>query len=201
MRREDLKQKDIAFALRKHVSWVNKFLLGKRPVHIADLDALADLFGLTAYQLFVPGISERTERRSGKDRRTGKERRKGFPRAMMETRAEVEIVHPRSQALTPDEVALLKNYRRSTSQVKQLTLLAAGAPPTTKRKRMSRKGTADDRPPQTSSDFRYSVDGTDGAERDGGGLSDETTSGDRNGASDAARRSTPAPSGSKPELC
>lgn len=128
MDREGLKQKDVAFAVRKHVSWVNKFLLGTRPIHLNDLDSLADLFGLTTYQLFVPGVSPRTERRSGRDRRSGQERRKGFPRALQEVAEEVDLARPRTKPLTEEEIALLKHYRRSTPQVRELTLLAAGAP-------------------------------------------------------------------------
>lgn len=61
-------------------AWLSKILSGDRGIKLADLDKIADFFGLTVAQLFQHGISALTERRkgerrSGKDRRTGKDRR------------------------------------------------------------------------------------------------------------------------------
>src|SRR5260221_9281190 len=77
-------QKALAFALRRHPTWINKFLKGTRPIHIHDLDGLADFFGISAYQLLQPGISALTERRLVRDRRTGRERRIGHNQRMMQ---------------------------------------------------------------------------------------------------------------------
>lgn len=62
----------------KHRSSMTKFLKNNRAgFEMWRLDKLADFFGLPVYQLFQPGISRLTERRSGFDRRTGQERRVG----------------------------------------------------------------------------------------------------------------------------
>ena len=68
-------QTDLAFALGKDKSWINKFLNGTREIQLKDLDAIASFFGCATYQLFQPGAAHITERRSGKDRRTGYDRR------------------------------------------------------------------------------------------------------------------------------
>lgn len=58
-------------------SWINKILNGHRDMQIEDFDRVADFFGVATYQLFQPGISPMTERRSGRDRRKVAERRIG----------------------------------------------------------------------------------------------------------------------------
>lgn len=58
-------------------SWMNKFLNEGRGIRVGDFDRIASFFGIETYQLFQPGISRLTERRSGADRRTQKERRIG----------------------------------------------------------------------------------------------------------------------------
>lgn len=58
-------------------SWLNKFLNEGRGLQLTDLDRIAAFFGIEPYQLFQPGISRLTERRSGPDRRSGQERRIG----------------------------------------------------------------------------------------------------------------------------
>lgn len=63
-------------------AWINKFLNDQdavqgRGVSIPDLDKIAGFFGLQTFQLFQPGISALTERRSAADRRMGHERRIG----------------------------------------------------------------------------------------------------------------------------
>jgi transcriptional regulator with XRE-family HTH domain len=58
-------------------SWLNKFLNEGRGVQIGDLDKVAAFFGIEVYQLFQPGITRLTERRSQADRRLGHERRIG----------------------------------------------------------------------------------------------------------------------------
>src|SRR5262245_16133843 len=71
-------QKDqtaLAFAVGKDRSWINKILNGRRGMSVSELTAIADFFHVEPYQLLQPGISRRTERRSGKDRRSGQDRR------------------------------------------------------------------------------------------------------------------------------
>lgn len=63
-------------------AWINKFLndrniINGREVSIADMDKIAQFFGLAVYQLFQPGISALGERRSASDRRSGQDRRIG----------------------------------------------------------------------------------------------------------------------------
>jgi transcriptional regulator with XRE-family HTH domain len=69
------KQSDLAQWCRHSDVWLSNILKTKREVQIRDLDRIADFFGLATYQLFQPGVSERTERRGGIDRRRQKERR------------------------------------------------------------------------------------------------------------------------------
>ena len=68
-------QHDLAFSLGRGRSWINKFLQGTREIQMKDLDGIAAFFHIQTYQLFQPGISQMTERRSGSDRRQGFERR------------------------------------------------------------------------------------------------------------------------------
>lgn len=80
-RKED--QKTLAFHMGVHPTTVNKFLQGTREVQLAALDSMADFFGIATYQLFQPGISRLTERRSGRDRRSGTDRRIGHTKRVM----------------------------------------------------------------------------------------------------------------------
>lgn len=68
----------LAVFVGKHKTWISQFLTGKRDeLQLVDLDRIADFFGIATYQLFQPGISRLTERRSSIERRTGQERRIG----------------------------------------------------------------------------------------------------------------------------
>ena len=64
----------LAFWCRHDKSWMSKILTGERVVSLRDIDAIADFFGLSPYQLFQPGISPMTERRVA-ERRSGRDRR------------------------------------------------------------------------------------------------------------------------------
>jgi transcriptional regulator with XRE-family HTH domain len=60
--------------------WSTKVLSGERGIRIADLNRIADFFGLDVPDLFRPGIIPLTERRRAErrvttDRRTGADRR------------------------------------------------------------------------------------------------------------------------------
>lgn len=74
---QGVSQTALALQLSRSKSWINKFLNGTREVQLKDLDRLADFFGLSVFELFLPGISKVTDRRKGADRRSGKERRLG----------------------------------------------------------------------------------------------------------------------------
>lgn len=66
-------------------SWINKFLNEGREVQLKDLDRIAAFFGIETYQLFQPGISRLTERRSQIDRRVTRERRIGHTGRLLST--------------------------------------------------------------------------------------------------------------------
>lgn len=69
------KRKDLAFACRRGESWISKIMRNpKKGFPVKYLDTIADFFGLSAYQLLMPGISRTSERRIG-ERRTRKDRR------------------------------------------------------------------------------------------------------------------------------
>lgn len=61
---------------RRSRSWLDKvYSEQRREIPLKYLDRIADFFGLATYQLFQPGISPLTERRSRTERRTGRDRR------------------------------------------------------------------------------------------------------------------------------
>ncbi len=73
-------QTELAHWLQHGPSWINKFLNGERQIQLKDLDRIAQFFGLAPYQLFQPGISQLTERRTHQrrkhaDRRIGSQAR------------------------------------------------------------------------------------------------------------------------------
>jgi len=102
--RERFSQHDLAQWCRKSDPWVSQFLRGERNWQLDDLDRVADMFGLQTYQLFIPGISARSERRVGLERRSRKDRRVGQARQfMMNTAKEIDGKHPRRRS--PDVLA------------------------------------------------------------------------------------------------
>lgn len=73
-------QATLARAVGHSKAWINKFLndtTDRTEIKIKDVDQLASFFGVEPYQLFQPGISRLTERRTGVERRSGRERRIG----------------------------------------------------------------------------------------------------------------------------
>src|SRR5262245_38716343 len=72
---QQMRQRDLSFAVGKDYSWINKILNGHRGLDVSELNAIADFFHIEPYQLLQPGIHKRTERRSGADRRSGRDRR------------------------------------------------------------------------------------------------------------------------------
>jgi transcriptional regulator with XRE-family HTH domain len=99
-------QKDVAMAMGRHPTTLNKFLQGTREIQFKDLDAIADFFGVATYELFQPGGNTLTERRSGQERRSGRERRVGHAHRMMKTvAAEVVRLWRKGPALKHGETA------------------------------------------------------------------------------------------------
>lgn len=71
-------RKDLAQWCHRGESWISKiFKEDRREIPLKYLDRIADFFRIATYQLFQPGISGLTERRSALERRTGQDRRLG----------------------------------------------------------------------------------------------------------------------------
>lgn len=84
-------QADLAEKLQRSQPWLSKRLTGTTPFQIEDLDALADVFGLSPQELFCQGHGELDRRTPGSDRRSGVDRRRARP------------FHPKGMPLTePD---------------------------------------------------------------------------------------------------
>jgi len=97
-------QKDVAMAMGRDPSTLNKFLQGTREIQFKDLDAIADFFSIATYELFQPGGSTLTERRNGQERRAGKDRRVGHAHRMMKSvAAEVVRIWRKGPALKHGE--------------------------------------------------------------------------------------------------
>ena len=93
---------DLAFYCRRSDAWLSKILGNSdRNLPLKYLDRIAEFFGLAAYQLFQPGISPLTERRTGAERRAGGDRR------VSGRRADLPASPIRQIAVTPDDEALL----------------------------------------------------------------------------------------------
>ena len=76
LRRHGYTQRDLAQYCRCTESWLSHIYAdADRAIPSKYLDSIADFFGLAVYQLFLPGVSRSTERRSGLDRRKTGERR------------------------------------------------------------------------------------------------------------------------------
>lgn len=123
MRVRGLDQKSVSFALGHHPTWINKFLKGTRPINVADLDGLSDLFGFTAYQLFQPGIAPLTERRK-RERRSGRDRRIGHQaRLLVKLDQEVARAHPHRQddgiLITATEWLILEQLRKEPERARE----------------------------------------------------------------------------------
>jgi transcriptional regulator with XRE-family HTH domain len=83
LRKHHKTHKDLAQWCRMTESWISKiFKEERREFSVKILGRIADLFGLEAYQLFIPGIVRATERRKG-ERRSGRERRTSFEERLM----------------------------------------------------------------------------------------------------------------------
>jgi transcriptional regulator with XRE-family HTH domain len=91
LRKRGQSQKDLAFWCGHTETWLSSILRGDRHFRILDYDRIADFFGIAVYQLFQPGISPLTERRSGRERRGGQDRRiSQAQRAMLELQKQID---------------------------------------------------------------------------------------------------------------
>ena len=99
-------QKDLAQWCRRTEAWLSAALSKEeRGIPVKYLDRIADFFGLATYQLFQPGITPLTERRSRVDRRRVKDRR--ISNLRLATDAPPHLI----VSLEPDEVARLQRLR------------------------------------------------------------------------------------------
>lgn len=100
IRERGLSQKGLAMYCYKKESWASKILtVEKRSFPPRYYDRIADYLGVSLYELFRPGLSHLTERRSGTDRRMMKERRTApGQRAMLRVSDELETHRPRKGA-------------------------------------------------------------------------------------------------------
>ncbi len=111
------KQTDLAQWCRRSDVWISNVLSGKRNLTLRDLDRIADFFGLATYQLFQPGVSRMTERRSGVDRRRGRERRISHKEYAVRALADaigrpMPIQAPVMEPLTDAETELIQRLRQ-----------------------------------------------------------------------------------------
>lgn len=101
-----LDQKDLAIWCGKTESWISQILNPRFPnrgFEMQYLDKMADFFGLTAHELFQPGLSHLTERRSGKDRRSGVDRRVNRAGEILEPAPDIQALLQQSRYLTVDQ--------------------------------------------------------------------------------------------------
>lgn len=76
LRARGQKRPELSRYCRRSRSWLDKiFSEQRREVPLKYLDRIADFFGIATYQLFQPGISPLTERRTRSDRRSWRDRR------------------------------------------------------------------------------------------------------------------------------
>lgn len=101
------KRRELAMWCRRTESWLSQIFIDEdRNVPLKYLDRIADFFGLATYQLFQPGISPLTERRTGRDRRAGTDRRKSALNHQVR-----ESVSHLIATLTPADVGDLIRWR------------------------------------------------------------------------------------------
>lgn len=123
---------DLAQWCRKSDAWISKILgTANRNVPLKHLDRIADFFGLAAYQLFLPGITGLTERRSSQNRRSGKDRRISMaqPSAAESSRlsAEDAALLKDINALTVDDRRRFESWIRATRAARDIA--GAGSRP------------------------------------------------------------------------
>lgn len=107
-------QKDLAQWCRRSKAWLSAALTNEdRGIPVKYLDRIADFFGLATYQLFQPGITPLTERRSKIPRRSGRDRRISNLRVIPDAAPTLTV------SLDPEEVAAVQRWRLLTSADRQ----------------------------------------------------------------------------------
>ncbi len=110
---------DLAQWCRRSDAWISKILGAEnRNLPLKYLDRIADFFGLDAFQLFVPGITPLSERRSGQPRRSGRDRRFGMAQPTtdesMKMSGEDAALLRDINALTVDDRRRFESWIRAT---------------------------------------------------------------------------------------
>lgn len=72
-------------------TWIAKIMGTDREFPMKYFDRISDFFGIATYQLFQPGISPLTERRSRSERRSGQDRRLSAA-VLSQKRGDVDLV-------------------------------------------------------------------------------------------------------------
>jgi hypothetical protein len=132
LRARGLNQSSLAFFCRKTESWISQILTKpNRGFRMGELDCIADFFGLEVYQLFQPGISPLTERRSGRDRRSGVERRVSHAGAILEhspSLVELEKLLRGATGLSAEQYRRFSRHVKAALTLEEQGLGAAGQP-------------------------------------------------------------------------
>lgn len=98
LKRENYHQTDLAQHCKRSDPWVSQFLRGERTWQLDDLDKVADFFGMDTFELFRPGIAQRSERR-GVQRRAGVDRRVRHDlRNAQQLHGQIETARPRKDS-------------------------------------------------------------------------------------------------------
>lgn len=72
-----LRDKDLAFWCHHSKPWASTLLAGRhQKIAFAELDRIADLFGVSVAELFVPERRRSTGEYAGPERRSGQDRRR-----------------------------------------------------------------------------------------------------------------------------
>ena len=129
--RRDLAQHVLRTMDKRADAWISHIFGPKgyatREIPLKYLDRIADFFGIETYQLFQPGISPLTERRSSRDRRSGQDRR------VSKSQETLRPPHtPDTETVTAWERSLLRDLRVMSAEGRRHVLnaidLARGAP-------------------------------------------------------------------------
>lgn len=140
---KQLHRKDLSWALgHESESTISKiYKHPERTFSIHDLDKLAEALGVETFQLFIPGVSASTEKRSGKDRRSGQERRVGFEGRQLATLRDAVNKLPRAggdsdgvsaarlPAVSPEKRRILNQAERALSAIDAREQTSAPRPP------------------------------------------------------------------------
>lgn len=95
-------RRELAAYCRRSESWLSQIFTNEdRNVPLKYLDRIADFFGLATFQLFQPGISPLTERRTGQERRSGQDRR------ISAARRDLPTTPVRQLSVSPDDEQIL----------------------------------------------------------------------------------------------